>query len=132
MLGTDADGVFETGEFGSVLGLDYQYDADLLISGQVFQSTLTRYPDAAVRDRIDSQLTLLVRKEYLNDRLTLETLAIHGVNDGDGVVQADLAYEYRSNVILKLGLDHFYGTRRGLFGQFDAADRVTAGVELGL
>jgi len=129
---SDADGVFESGELGSVFGLDYQYDADLLISGQVFTSVLEEHPDGAVRDRVDSQLTLLAQRQLYHDTLTLETLAIHGINDGDGLVQAEAAYELRGNLILTLGLDVFYGDRRGLFAQFDDADRITLGIELGL
>jgi len=127
----DEDGVIETGALGYVLGLDYQYDADLRVSGQLFQSTLMDRPGGTVRDRVESQATLLVEKEFLNDRLTASLLAIQSLNDGDGVVQADLEYEYRSNVILKLGFDVFYGDRDGLFGEFDDADRVTFGVEVG-
>jgi len=127
----DDDGVIKSGEIGSVLGLDYQVDADLRISGQSFQSLLTDRWPGTVRDRLESRATLLIEKEFLNDRLTASLLAIHSLNGGDGLVQADLEYEYRSDVTFKLGLDIFYGDRDGLFGEFDGADRVTFGVEVG-
>lgn len=128
---SDQDGVIKTGELGYVLGLDYQHDADFRISGQLFQSILMDRPDGTVRDRVENQATLLIEKEFLNDRLTASLLAIQSLNDGDGVVQAGVEYEYRSNVILKLGLDVFYGDRDGLFGEFGDADRITFGVEVG-
>ena len=127
----DADGVFETGEFGSVLGLDYQYDADLLVSGQFFQSTIEDPPAGATRDRVDMQVTLLVEQEFLNDTVTASGLLIQSINDGDGVFQADLEYQWRSNVIFSVGADVFYGDDDGQFGQFDGADRITFGVEFG-
>ena len=127
----DADGVFETGEFGAVLGLDYQYDADLLISGQVFPSVIEDPPAGATRDQVDMNLTLLVEQQFLNDTVTASGLLIQSANDGDGVFQADLEYQVRSNVILTLGADIFYGDEDGLYGQFGSADRITVGVEIG-
>jgi len=128
----DPDGVFRTGELGYVLGLDYSVDGDTLVSGQVFQSVLTAHPRGAARDQVDTQLTLLIQRELLNDRLEARMLAIHGANDGDGLVQLDLGYELRSNVIVRIGGDFFYGSPSGLFGQFDQADRITLGMEVGL
>lgn len=127
----NVDGVFETGEFGYVLGLDYQYDADLLISGQVFQSIIEDPPLGATRDQVDTNLTLLVEQEFLNDTVTASGLLIQSVNDGDGLFQAAVEYQWRSNVILRAGADIFYGNEDGLNGQFDAADRITLGVEIG-
>ncbi len=46
--------------------------------------------------------------------------------------QLEVEYEYRANVVLNLGADLFYGNGAGTFGQFGDANRVTAGVEVGL
>lgn len=128
----DADGVVRTDEFGYVLGLDYNGISDTLISAQFFQSILTDHPEGVVRDRVDNQATFLVRRDFLNQTVTAEGLLIHSLNNGDGVLQLDLAYDLRSNVILTLGADVFYGSRDGLFGEFKDAGRVTFGVEIGL
>jgi len=128
----DRDGVFETGELGYVLGADYEPNADLFVSAQLFQSVFTEHPAGAVRDRADTQVTVLVERELRNDSLTPSLTWVQGVNEGDGLVQADVEWEYRTGVVLKAGLDLFYGDRNGLFGQFGDADRLTAGVEWGL
>jgi hypothetical protein len=128
----DADGVFRAGDFQYVMGLDYSYDADTLVSGQVFQSVLTSHPTGAARDRVDTQLTLLLQRQMLHNTLEARALAIHGANDGDGLVQLDLAYDYRANIVVRIGYDVFYGSRNGLFGEFDHADRVTFGVDVGM
>ena len=128
---SDTDGAFETGEFAYVLGLDYQPNANLFISGQLFQSIIENPPDGATRDRIDTSATLLVEQEFLNDTVTASGLLIQNVNDGDGLLQLDLEYQYRSNIVLTAGADLFYGTEDGLFGQFDTADRITVGIEFG-
>ena len=127
----DADGVVPSGELGYVLGIDYQADADLRLSGQIFQSVLARRSLATVRNRLQSRATFLVEKDFMNDRLTARVLAIRSLNDGDGLTQAQLAYEYRSQITLRFGLDLFDGTREGLFGEFRNANRLTFAIEFG-
>lgn len=127
----DADGVVKTSEFGSVLGLDYNGIDDFLISAQVFGSFLGDHPDGIVRDRVEGRASLLIERTFLNDILAARILVVSSLNDGDGLIQFDLPYNLRSNVVLKLGADVFYGARDGLFGQFGDADRVTFGVEIG-
>ncbi len=127
----DSDGIAQSGELGYVAALDYSVDADLLISSQFFQSLLTEYDTGFLRDRVESQATLRLDQQFLNDRGRASLLIIQSLNDGDGVLQADLNYEWRSDVILKFGADLFYGDRSGLFGQFQDATRLTFGVEFG-
>lgn len=128
---SDTDGVLESGEFSYVLGLDYQTGGDLFLSGQLFQSFLPDHRDGITRAQLDSTITLLAEHEFLNDRLSLGAQVLQSVNDGDGLLQLDLDYDWKSNVVLSLGLDIFYGDRDGLFGQFDGNDRITAGIEIG-
>ena len=127
----DADGVFSTGELGYVLGIDYQYDSELFVSGQAFQSVLMDRASGVTRDRWDTTVSMLVQKKFRNDTITASALVLQSVNDGDGLIQADIAYEWRSNIILKAGADIFHGPGEGVFGQFNAANRVTLGFEFG-
>lgn len=127
----DADGVSRSDELAYVLGLDYNGLTDTLVSGQLFQSVLTDREPGVVRDRVETTLTLLVRRTFLNQVVTAEALAIHNLNNGDGVVQLDLDYLLRSNVSLSLGADQFYGGSDGVYGQFRDASRVTFRVEIG-
>lgn len=127
----DEDGVFESDEISYVLGVDYQYDADTLISGQIFQSYLTDAGDAGVRDDLDTTLSLLVSREFRNDTIVAEALYLQSVNDGDGLLQIDFSYELRSNLKLLAGADVFFGDADGVFGQFDGADRIRFGFEYG-
>ncbi|MDA2931145.1 hypothetical protein MYX84_14565 [Acidobacteria bacterium AH-259-O06] len=39
-----------------------------------------------------------------------------------------LSYELHSKIEVWLGYDLFYGTVKGLFGQFDGKDRVLVGI----
>ena len=58
-------------------------------------------------------------------------LMIQNLNRSDGVLQASLNYDWRTNIRLKIGADIFYGSSQGLFGQFDENDRVSMSIEFG-
>ena len=67
----------------------------------------------------------------MNDSLRAGALLIHSLNQEDGVLQASLNYEWRSNIELKVGADIFYGNSNGIFGQFGHNDRVSIGIDIG-
>jgi len=127
----DNDGVVASGEFSYVLGMDYQGITDTFISAQFFQTVITDYEHGIIQDCIENSFTFLFERKFLNETLIAELLAIHNINDGDGVIQTELSYQIRSNIDLKLGIDMFYGSREGLFGQFANKDRVTFGIVIG-
>ena len=128
---TDEDGVAHSGELAYVLGVDYQGWRDWFVSAQVFQSILTDPDPGLVRDATESTATLLARRDFMNEALQGELLLIHSLSRGDGVLQASVKYEWRSNIRLTAGADIFYGTPLGLFGQFEDKDRITFGIEIG-
>lgn len=128
---SDTDGVAESDELSYVLGVDFQGWRDWFVSAQVFQSFLTDPTPEIVRDNVDTNATLLMRRDFMNDALQAEALLIQSLNQSDGVLQTSLNYEWRTNVRLKVGADFFYGNSQGLFGQFEQNDRVSIGVEIG-
>ncbi len=128
---TDTDGVTRTGELSYVLGLDYQGWRDWFISAQLFQSIIADPVPGLVRDDVDTTVTFLVRRDFMNDSLQAEALLIKSLNQSDGVLQASLNYEWRTNIRLKLGADFFFGNSLGLFGQFNEKDRISMGIEFG-
>jgi len=125
------DGVTKSGEISYVLGLDYQGWRDWFVSAQIFQSFVSDSNPGLVRDTTETTATLLIRRDFINDALTAEALLIQSLNQNDGVLQASVNYEWRTNVRLKFGADVFYGDAEGLFGQFDQNDRVSIGIEVG-
>ncbi len=128
---TDVDGVIHTGELAYVLGLDFQGWTDWFISTQVFQSLVTDSAPGLARDQVNTTATLLVQRDFLNESIQAEALLIQNLNQDDGLLQASLAYEWSTNIRLKLGADIFYGNSNGLFGQFKQKDRISMGVEVG-
>lgn len=127
----DSDGIVTSPELSYVLGLDWTGIADTFVSAQLFQSWVTDAPDGLVRDALDTNLTFLTRRDYLNDTLQAEMLWLINTNDGDGLIRPKLTYEWQDNLKTWVGADIFYGERDGLFGQFRDNDRIVIGVELG-
>jgi len=128
---TNADGIAQTGEFTYVLGLDYQGWTDWFISTQLFQSVVTNSATDMIRDKVDTTLTLLLRRDFLNESIQAEALLIKNLNQRDGLLQASLKYEWSTSIRIKLGADIFYGNSNGLFGQFKQKDQISMGIEVG-
>ena len=129
---SDSNGVVRTNEIAYVLGFDWYGFRESLVSLQLFQSALTSHRSGVIRDRIDSVVTLLLRRELWNDRLLLESIWLHDVNQDDGLLRPKVEYEIRDGVKAWAGFDWFYGSRNGVFGQFDGEDRLVLGFEVGL
>jgi len=126
----DTDGVARSDEFAYVLGLDYGGFTDWFISAQVFQSYLTDSPFGLVRPATDTNFTLLIQRDFMNESLRSKVLLIQSVTGNDGLLQFSLDYDWKSNVTLNVGTDIFYGNKAGLFGQFRDTDRITVGLEV--
>jgi len=118
-------------ELQYVIGLDYSGISDTLISGQWFRRQLLSYEKDIAEDAIENTLTLLLRRYYANQTITLEALTLHSLDNSDGLIRPKIKYEFNTFVQFELGADIFYGNQSGFFGQFAAKDQVTVGVSVG-
>ena len=123
----DADGVVETDQLMQVLGLDWSGLSDTLVSLQLFLDVLTAGADIQGRDRLESTVTVLLRRSFLDDKAAAEVIWLQSVDHGDGLVRPKISYEFGDALEVWLGADIFYGRSIGIFGQFSRNDRVTAG-----
>jgi hypothetical protein len=82
-----------------------------------------------IRDDLETVITFLARRESMNDRLIFEVIWLQGLNHADGLVRPRVTYELSDTLIFKVGLDLFYGSKYGVFGQFDQNDRVSVSLE---
>ncbi len=128
----DPDGVSKTDELAYVLGFDWYGLSETLISMQLFQTWLTRNPHGFIRDAVDTSITLLLRRTYLNEVLLTEVLWLNNLNDEDGLARPKLSYELSDALKIWTGFDLFYGAQDGLFGQFNQNDRFVFGFEWGI
>ena len=125
------NGIEQSEEISSVIGLDWQGLADTFISGQWFQSHLPNHKSPIIRDKTEHTVSLLAEQTYLNETWTLRLQGIYSVNRGDYLIRPKLSHLLYSQLELWVGADLFAGDNQGLYGQFDEQDRVYFGFELG-
>jgi len=128
---TDADGVVKTGELKYVLGFDWYGFTDTLLSMQIFQTHLNNHQSEMIRDELNTQITFLIKQDYMNETLHAEVLFLHDMDYEDGMARPKLTYEYNDEINIYVGADIFYGDKYGLFGQFKETDRVVSGFVTG-
>lgn len=118
-------GVSETDQIGFILGLDYYSPSDHYLSMQWYQSKLLDDDALYIREDVEDIMTLLWRKKYFSDRLTLSMLGIHSLSNTDGVFQPKMSYEASTESEISLSLDIFYGEKSNVFGQFEDESRIS-------
>jgi hypothetical protein len=133
-LATDrllGEGVAKSAELSSLLGVDWVLNGDTLLSAQWFNSYLLDEDPSINRDDSENTLTVLYQQDFANAIWRFRGIAIHSLNDGDSQLQLKLSYWLGSSTRLWVGADAFFGDNSGLFGQFDAQDRLLLGFEYG-
>lgn len=126
---SDLDGVEESDNFSSVIGLDWNGVDDTLISAQIFGDYLTNDINGASRDQFEATTSLLVRRSFLDEDLVAEVIWLQSINSGDGLIRPKITYQVDDNIKFWAGADIFFGTSEGVFGQFDDNDRFLFGVQ---
>ncbi len=124
-------GIASSGEVASVVGLDWQYSGDGLLSTQWFLSYLPDYSQDIVRDENENAMSLLFQQGFANNTWQLRVLGLYSLNDEDSLLELKLKYWLLGNLELWVGGDFFHGTQRGSFGQFDEQSRALMGMEYG-
>ena len=127
----DSDGLVQSDDLTYVIGLDWTGLEETLVSFQMFQSRVSDHERGLMRDQTETNVTLFIRHEMLNDTLAIETMWLHGVNRGDGLVRPKVTYHLDDHTTVWIGADIFYGGSGGVFGQFDANDRILLGIQWG-
>ena len=127
----DADGIVKSGELKYILGFDWYGFTDTLLSTQIFQTYLDNHETGMIRDELNTQITFLIKQDYMNETLHAELLLLHDIDYEDGMVRPKLTYEYSDEVNIYAGADIFYGNIDGLFGQFKETDRIISGIMVG-
>lgn len=72
--------------------------------------------EGTVRDAHEENLLLLIRRNFINDPLTLEMLAVHSLDDSDGVAPLYVAYQLTSNTTLAWMQTYFAEQRMVCWG----------------
>ncbi len=131
----DFQGVRDSSDLSSVVGLDWQGLENAMLSIQWFQSSLLDYDDnidsAMFRSKHNQIWSFLYQKSFVNDTWAIEALMMYGVDQHDNTMQLELSHMLEENIKLWLSADLFGGQNQSLFGQFNETDRLVFGVEWG-
>ena len=84
-----------------------------------------------VRSESEHIASLFIQSDFANAAWRLRALGLHSIDDEDSMLQLKLVHWLSTNLEIWVGTDLFFGTSRGLFGQFDGEDRVLLGLQYG-
>lgn len=115
----------------SVAGLDYTGTTNTTLSYQLFADRLSVNAQFAGRERLETTMSFLVTRTFLNETLTTDLIWVQSLNRTEGFAQAKIKYLLQSNLSIWAGGELIYGPRSSFIGQFDQQDRVYVGMELG-
>ncbi len=127
----NSDGTVRSDQVMFALGADWLFN-ETMLSVQSFHDILMSDVGAYNRRRYESHVSFLASQELFNDILKLELLLVHNLNHWDGMIRPKVSYYAQSNLKIMAGSDIFYGSNKGLFGQFRNRGRIFVGVEWGL
>jgi len=131
----DYQGIRNSKDLSSVIGVDWQGLEDAMLSIQWFQSSLLDYDNdidnTMYRPKHNQIFSFLYQQNFANETWQLEVLAMFGVDQSDTSIQVELSHMLEDNIELWFGVDLFGGDQQSLFGQFNDTDRLVVGFEWG-
>ena len=116
----------------AVAGLDYTGITNTTLSAQLFIDWVTNNAHVVGRDHFETNASLLLSRNFMNETLTAEIIGIQNFNRGEGFVQGKVSYFLRSNLSLWFGGEIIHGGKGSFIGRFRDQDRVYLGMELGI
>ena len=128
---TATRGIDTSNVFKSAIGIDY-IKGENIISAQLFSDIITDNISPYNRNKFETNTSLKISRDMMNDNLNVEVLWVHNANHGDGYIKPQVSYWMNTNTQLFLGSSIFYGNETKLFGQFKDRSRISLGMRWGI
>jgi hypothetical protein len=110
------DAVVEKDYLHYLLGVDYTlWETNLSI--QFIQQTILDYSEFLEQDEFDNTVTLLARRDFLRETMTLELFSYVGLNNSDALIRPRIYYDLADGFEILVGANLFAGDE-GRFGQY--------------
>ena len=106
------------------VGFDWNAPDGWFINAQLAVDHLNSGTPDAVRPQTDVISTLRVQRSIIQDTVTLRSELLSSLSDGDGELRASVDWQYSDPLRLSVGADWLFGTRNGLFGQYQDASQA--------
>lgn len=120
---TDPDGVVKQNTLDWAVGLDFNPSTDTRVNTQFFQRVYFDHAPDINFDQFENGFSVLLHHDFPR-KWEAEVLLISSLNRRDWLLRPKLAWRFRPDWRLTLGVDVFEGPATGIFGQYDAQDRV--------
>ncbi len=127
-----SSGIFKTNQLAIVVGIDYSGISNTLFSFQLFGDYILKDIKLIGRQQFESNITMLFSRNFKNETITTELLALQNINFGDGFLRPSIKWTANNRLILSVGGDIIYGNPQRLFGQYSSRSRLNVGIQIGL
>jgi len=112
-------------QWRGALGLDIAVPGGIFVNLQYLRDQLVNAPTDIVRPETDEILTVFVRKRFAYDTVSVDARWYNSLREGDDLLRLELNYQFSDRGTIEAAIDQFFGTERGIFGQFRDRDRVS-------
>lgn len=119
----DADGVVRQNTLDWAAGLDFTLPAETRLNVQVFQRQFFSYNANIISDKQENGYSLLLNNKLFHN-WEAQALFISSLNRTDWLFRPRLSWSFERNWRWNIGADVFHGSPSGLFGRYDAMDRL--------
>lgn len=119
----DTDGVVRQNTLDWAAGLDFTLPAETRLNVQVFQRQFLNYDTNIIPDRNENGYSVLLNSKFITN-WEAQALFISSLNRSDWLFRPRLSWNFERNWRWILGADVFHGPQLGMFGQYEAMDRV--------
>lgn len=115
----DLDGIKQSGYVDYLFGIDHTYFERWDVNVQLTQRWILDYDATFInQDEVSNGFSLRLSREWLNRKLTTETLMLVGFSGPDFLYRPRISYAVTNSLKVTLGGDIFAGDASGLFGYF--------------
>lgn len=119
----DSDGVIRQNTLDWAAGLDFTLPADTRFNIQIFQRQFFNHNANIISDKHENGYSLLLNNKLFNN-WEAQALFISSLNRTDWLLRPRLSWNFERNWRWNIGADIFHGSPAGLFGRYDAMDRL--------
>ncbi len=127
-LGTE---IAEVDRFVGGLGADFSGPWGTYVNVQLIADHVSS-ERALVRPATDVISTLRIQKDFEDNLHTVRGEWLNSFTDTDGLVRLEFLRRLDDRFTIFLGGDIFYGSSRGIFGQFSERSRILSGIRFSL
>ncbi len=119
----DTNGVVRQNTLDWAAGLDFTLPAETRFNLQVFQRKFTNHDSNTISDKHENGYSLLLNNKFFTN-WEAQALFISSLNRSDWLLRPRLSWNFERNWRWNIGADIFHGSPTGLFGRYDAKDRL--------